>query len=386
MSSKAFDYIIIGSGASGLQLALAMLRDTHFDDKMIGIIEKRTKFTNDKTWCYWETGQGLYDNIIHKSWNKGVFKANGETIPLNLAEYRYKMIKSIDFYTYAKSKIKTASNIQWIEDEITKTEENQDTVQLRGKHNTYLAKHIFDSRLPEKYKPKDSINILQHFKGWFIKTEENVFNPDTFCMMDYDISDHEKTCFIYVLPFTKNKALVEFTYFSPEQVNEETYEHYIKSYLKEKLNLTQYQIYEEEKGVIPMSSHPFYKHHRPKITKIGTSGGWVKASTGYSFKNAERNSIKIINNIKEGKSPHHHLYDKRFKHYDKMFLDVLYNHNEYGQTLFYKMYKYNDISQIFKFLDEQTKPLGEVKMMLTMTSFYFIKALLKHIAQGFKIK
>ncbi len=386
MSSKTFDYIIIGSGASGLQLALAMMRDAYFDDKVIGIIEKRSEFTNDKTWCYWEEGNGLYDNIIHKSWDKGYFKAHDETINLNLKTYSYKMIKSIDFYTYAKDKIDSVSNIEFVLDEITEVDESSSLVRLKGKNNSYEAKHIFDSRLPKDYKPQKSINILQHFKGWFIETENEVFDPEQFCMMDYSLSDPEKTCFIYILPFSKTKALVEFTYFSPELVKDETYEHYIKTYLKDKLKIENYEIYETEKGIIPMSSHPFYEHHTTNITKIGTSGGWVKASTGYSFKNSERNSIKIVNNIKSNQNPHYQLYEKRYKHYDKMFLDVLYNHNDYGDTLFYKMYKYNDISRIFKFLDEQTKLGEELKIMFTMTSIHFIRALIKHVGQGFRIR
>jgi lycopene beta-cyclase len=80
MSFKTFDYIIIGSGASGLQLAMAFMRDSYFDDKSIAIIEKRKTFTNDKTWCFWEMGEGLYDDIIHKSWNKGEFIACGDII------------------------------------------------------------------------------------------------------------------------------------------------------------------------------------------------------------------------------------------------------------------------------------------------------------------
>jgi lycopene beta-cyclase len=386
MSSKTFDYIIIGSGASGLQLALAMLRDSYFDNKTIGIIEKRSSFTNDKTWCYWEEGAGLYDNIIHKSWDSGYFKAHDETIDLDLSSYSYKMIRSIDFYKYAKKQIATASNIEFIEDEIAEVNDQQSIVKLKGKQRNYKSGHIFDSRLPENYKPKKSINILQHFKGWFIESKDEVFNPKQFCMMDYSLSDPNKTCFIYILPFSKNKALVEFTYFSPELVDDNTYEHYIKTYLKDNLKIDQYHIYETEQGVIPMSSHPFYEHHTSNITKIGTSGGWVKASTGYSFKNSERNSIKIIKNIKSGQIPHHQLYEKRFKHYDKMFLDVLYNHNDYGETLFYKMYKYNDISRIFRFLDEQTKIGEELKIMFTMTSLHFIRALIKHVGNGFKIR
>ena len=110
-----------------------------------------------------------------------------------------------------------------------------------------------------------------------------------------------------------------------------------------------------------MTSYPFHKNHQEHITKIGTSGGWVKSSTGYSFKNSERFALKIVNNIKSNKCPHDNLFQKRFKHYDKLFLDVLYQHNDYGEKLFYNMYKRNNIKDIFMFLDEQTKFPARIK-------------------------
>lgn len=385
MSSKVYDYIIIGSGASGLQLALAFMRESYFQDKSIAIIEKRQTFTNDKTWCFWEKGEGLYDNIIHKSWNKGEFVACAERIDLDLGDYNYKMLKSIDFYNHAKAKIENSNNLQWIQDSVENLEENKGRVVVKA-NDSYQAKHVFDSRLPQNYRPKQSLNILQHFKGWFIETKDDVFTPGKFCMMDYSISDKRKTCFTYILPFTKNKGLVEFTYFSPELVDDEVYITYIKTYMEEKLNIKDYHIYEKEQGVIPMTSHPFYKQNSKNITKIGTAGGWVKASTGYSFKNAERHSRKILQNIKSDQNPHHNLYHWRFKHYDKLFLDVLYNYNHYGEQLFYKMYKRNDIYNIFKFLDEESHLFQELRMIFSMTSHHFIRALIKHIAQGFKIK
>lgn len=385
MSSKIYDYIIIGSGASGLQLAMAFLRENYFRDKTIAVIEKRQTFINDKTWCYWEIGQGLYDTIIHKSWNKGEFVACGETIDLELGKYNYKMLKSLDFYNYAKTEIEKASQIDWIQDKVEKITENDNTVQVHGQ-KTYLAQHIFDSRLPQNYTPQQSINILQHFKGWFIETDKDVFTPGKFCMMDYSISDKTKTCFTYILPFTKNKGLVEFTYFSKELVEDEVYISYIKRYLKEKLKVEDFHIYEKEQGVIPMTSYPFYRQNSAYITKIGTAGGWVKASTGYSFKNSERYAKKIVQNIKSGQHPHHQLYKWRFKHYDKLFLDVLYNYNHYGEKLFYKMYKRNNIYNIFKFLDDESTLWQELRMIFSMTSHHFIKALVKHIGQGFKIK
>jgi lycopene beta-cyclase len=385
MSSKVFDYIIIGSGASGLQLALAFIRDSYFKNKSIGIIEKRKAYTNDKTWSFWEEGDGLYDDIVYKSWNKGEFSACGETIGLDLKKYNYKMLRSIDFYKHATAVIEKNKNIECFQDEIIKVEDLGNHVRLNG-NEIYKAKHVFDSRLPQNFKPKDSLNILQHFKGWFIETEQDVFTPDKFCMMDYSIGDKSKTCFMYILPFTERKGFVEFTYFSPNLVDDETYEKYIKRYLSEKLNIENYKITETEKGIIPMSSYPFYKQHSAQITKIGTAGGWVKASTGYSFKNAERFALKIVKNIKSNKSPHDKLHKKRFKHYDKLFLDVLFNYNAYGEELFYKMYKRNNIYDIFKFLDDESHFGQELKIIISMTSHHFIKALIKHALGGFKIK
>ena len=126
MSFKKFDYIVIGAGASGLQLALAFSRDDFFKTKTIGIIEKKSNFKNDKTWCYWETGKGLYDEIIHASWKSGCVKAKNDTVNFDLKDYTYKMLRSADFYKYAKTQIDKSPQIQWIEDDVIKA--NQMTI------------------------------------------------------------------------------------------------------------------------------------------------------------------------------------------------------------------------------------------------------------------
>lgn len=385
MSVDAYDYIIIGAGASGLQLALAMSRDTYFDDKTIGIIEKKAQFNNDKTWCFWEEGKGHYDDIMFCSWDKGYVKSLGKTVNFDLGSYRYKMLKSKDFYNYAISKITLANNISILFDDISTIENDSYTSILKGKKTNYKAKHTFDSRLPTNFKPENSINILQHFKGWFIETENDVFDSNRFCMMDYNHTEEPETAFMYILPFSKTKALVEYTYFTPHLVEDKVYDENLKRYLKNVLNVSSYNIEDVEQGVIPMTTYPFHLDSSDNITKIGTSGGWVKPSTGYSFKNAERLSLKVIENIKANRSPSYNLFRKRYKHYDKMFLNVLYNHNAYGKKLFYNMYSRNDIQDIFKFLDEKSNFNKDLKMMASMTSYNFIKAFFKHASEGFQI-
>ena len=53
---KQYDYIIIGNGLAGFQLALALSQDTFFDNKKIALIDKSDKTENDKTWSFWEKG------------------------------------------------------------------------------------------------------------------------------------------------------------------------------------------------------------------------------------------------------------------------------------------------------------------------------------------
>ena len=56
-------YIILGAGASGLMLAYRMSQDSYFDDKPILIIDKVKDKGNDKTWSYWEDGEGEWDEV-----------------------------------------------------------------------------------------------------------------------------------------------------------------------------------------------------------------------------------------------------------------------------------------------------------------------------------
>jgi len=63
-----YDYIIVGSGASGLMMAYRMALDSFFDDKRILLLDKEKKYTNDRTWCFWQTSHGEWDDILTTSW------------------------------------------------------------------------------------------------------------------------------------------------------------------------------------------------------------------------------------------------------------------------------------------------------------------------------
>ena len=366
-------YVIVGGGLAGLQLALRLKEDIFFKGKKIAIIDPSNKSENDKTWCFWEKGNGNWDNIISRKWSKASFISENTKQDLDLAPYNYKMLRSIDFYNYALKELKQSSEIFFIADEISRIDPV--TRAAIGKKDQYTATHFFDSRPPENLNKKKKTNLIyQHFKGWTIETSEDSFNSEAFTMMDYRLPHENSTSFHYVLLISSTRALVEFTFFTPFISEENIYDPYLEKYISEILNIQDYKILDTEYGVIPMTDYPFQKDNSKYITKIGTAGGWVKASSGYSFKNTEKKTTQIIENIKKGFPPTHELYERKFQFYDRIFLDVLSKRNEIGPQLFEKFYTKNAIQDIFKFLDEETGLREDLKIMASLYHPQFLKS------------
>ena len=377
-ANSKFDYIIVGGGLSGLHLSYCFLNDKYFKDYSILIIDKGKSKKQDNYFSYWESGAGNWDTILKNKWVKGYFFSSKGKVEMDFSDYNYKTLSSLKFKGHVKKKIKKNKKFKIINDTILKIrEENNDVVVVGNKRN-YYAKHIFDSRLSSSTikKLKNHTSLKQHFVGWVVKTNKKKFNKKSFVFMDYRIRDKNSTAFTYVLPFKKDEALIEHTYFSKDECNKELYENYIKNYLKKYYNVSNFKILKSEVGVIPMTIYPFHKDSTKNITKIGTAGGWVKPSTGYSFKNCEKYSLKILENIKNGKD-FRIVPKKRYFFLDNILLGVLSKYNYRGESIFYKMIKRNSTKKILRFLNEESSILDIIKIIISMRSIYFIKVFIK---------
>ena len=45
---------------------MRMIKSGKFSDKKILLIDKEPKTKNDRTWCFWEKGNGFFENIVAK--------------------------------------------------------------------------------------------------------------------------------------------------------------------------------------------------------------------------------------------------------------------------------------------------------------------------------
>lgn len=377
-----YDIAIVGMGCAGSHLVLELLkRDT---GKKVIVIDDYSKQKQTKTWSYWEPDQGSWDHLIYKKWNKAWFKTSKETLDLNVSPYIYKSIDSHVFTAFAKAELDKNASFTFKDSQVNKIQLNETTATHHITYNDHekecTADVVLDSRInPEFFQDKDAITLQQHFKGWIIETKTDYFDPERFTMMDYSIMDPGKTTFTYVLPFDKRRALVEFTYFSKETVDDATYDRFLKQYISEQLCIDAYDVLEVEKGIIPMTTYDFTQHNYSSHIKVGTAGGWVKPSTGYSFKSCETKARLLIDNYLKGKPLTKDMFPKKARIYDATLLEVLHRRNDRGDQVFYTLYKKNKLPDLLKFLDEETSVADDIRIMTPMTSTAFVSAFIRQL-------
>ena len=379
--NKSFDYIICGAGASGLLLANAMIKDDFFRDKKILLIEKDSKSINDRTWGLWDDKTNVLESIVYKSWDNAEFIGQSFKKHFLLEPYKYKMVKAIDFYSHFLEKVNNASNCKYVNASISEIVSNQTNNYVTTSIGNFNSKIIFSS-LPKTEKIKFIRYPLlnQSFIGWTIETEEDIFDDKTITLMDFDRDQKDETRFIYVLPFSSKRALVEYTLFSEKIISDQDYEKGIKEYLSEK-GIEKYNIIEKEKGNIPMTCFPFEKSNTNQLIYIGTAGGWTKPSTGYTIKNAIEKTKEIVSLIKSNKPLENFNKRNRFWYYDLILLDVLKSTKGNGYKAFSYMFKKNNPMKILKFLDEKTNLFEELPILLSVNKIPFIKALVNRFAK-----
>lgn len=377
---KHFDYIFTGTGLSALMTVYKMIQSEKFKGKTILLLDENAKKTNDRTWCFWDQPDGFWSKIVHKKWDSALFANEDFKRNLDLKPYRYNMVRGLDFYNLIFDLISKQENISFMNQKVIEIEESETIIFVQAETESFSCSKLFNSiynKNKVENQPKYPV-LQQHFIGWFIKSKEAVFNPEQATFMDFSVEQKGNTRFMYVLPTSKTEALLEYTLFSHRLLKKEDYEIEIQNYIQ-KLGITQHEIIEKEQGSIPMTCYPFWKQNTKNVINIGSTGGWTKASTGYTFKNSDKKSTELINFLqKETDFTKFHKRNK-FWFYDLLLLDILDRKNELGSTIFSAMFKKGNPTLIFKFLDEETSLMEDIQVILKCPTRLFLEALVRSL-------
>lgn len=361
---SAYDYVIVGGGLSGLLTAYRMSQHPAFKESTILILEPQSKTGNDRTWCYWESGQGEWDELLTRQWTQARVQHHEEVCRVDLSDYTYKMLRSEVFYGFIHDRLTHCPNIHRQVAKVQHLHETANGVLVEWGAGKTTAGHVLTSVMGLHQAPvKTSDRLLhQHFGGWFIQTKDDAFDPEVAVLMDFSVPQQDGVCFMYLLPTSKRDALAEFTVFGPRPWTAEQYDQLIREYLSHRVK--DYTIVEKELGSIPMTVYPFERNNTARITHIGSAGGWTRPSTGYTFKLSTDYSKKLVDQLAHSQKPTAYL-PARHRLYDAVMLELIGQNHALGADFFMRMYRLHPIARVFRFLDGRSSLREELLIMWT---------------------
>ena len=359
---KIYKAAIIGLGPSGL--AVNKLIYNNKESEIIAFESKNTE-NRDNFFGFWLTDwMKPFDKLVEKKWNSWEISNSDNNIIHTDLKSPYCVIS---FKTWQKYCLNTVNKLEikkkkilsyYPFDRIYKliTEDNQE----------YFAEKIYDSR-HEKEKNNE---LTQHFYGISIVTNKDKFDDTKLTLMHFT-KDDNFLHFIYVLPFSKKKALIESTVISKKILNKQWYENKIYEYLS-KNNIIEFEKISSETGIIPMFFSEQKIPNYPNVFNIGIRGGACKPSTGYAFSFL----IKQIQLIKKSERNNVNVHKFLEKKMDKIFLNYLKYNNENGSS-FIKLANNLNGTEFKDFMMGQSNLFTKIKIVNSMPKLPFIKSIFK---------
>ncbi len=350
---REFDYVIIGGGCAGLSLAYELDLHQKLNDKTLAIIEPRAKYTRDKTWSFWKIGPHNFEDCVKKNWTEFSIKTPSSSKTIKCNNFPYQSIDSQLFYNKINKRLSKNKNIKF----------------FKNVSDLNTEKSFIFNSIP-KFQDLES-NLWQHFHGIEIETNEEFFNDNTLNLMDFDCDQRNNVHFFYVLPFSKNKAIIETTWLSKKDNSLKDYESQTKNYINS-LGIKNYKINFKEEGAIPLF-RPENERKKNKMN-IGTAGGMTRLSTGYTFLNIQEHSRFIRMNIENIQNSKKYEISKKYQYLDEIFLRVIKKHPEKMPEIFLNMFN-TSYSTAIKFLSNKSNILEDLSIILKMPKWIFIKSI-----------
>ncbi len=368
-TQNKYDYIIAGAGCAGYSLLYHLLQDPILSKKKILVVDANFNKGNDRTWCFWEDQAGPFESIVCKKWsNIEVLKGTMQRL-LPTAPFEYKMIQGIDFYQHISAFAKGFDNVEWVASKILSIEPANSGARVNWEGGAANADYVFSSIHGDRIQSA----LWQHFKGIVVEFETPVFNDTIARLMDFNVPQMDATAFMYLLPLTDKKALVEYTLFSPTILETTEYDLVLNAYMEEHYKGQAYTIVHTEQGAIPMTTKKMTSR-TSNVISIGTMGDAVKASTGYAFQFIQEQTQQVVKQLKLNQALDASVHYTRHQFYDAVLLYILEHKKMSGDEIFARIFKKNDAATVFKFLSNTSNLMEDIRIMLSLPTQIFLPA------------
>ena len=376
-STHDVDLLVIGGGCAGLSLARALANaGTRLRTLLI---EPRTDYVDDRTWCFWSGNDHDYHHLVTHSWTAWRFsRARESVVQRSHDTQRYQCLRSIDFYEDSIDRTTSTKLIQLATATRALSVEQKDTfIEVSTTNGLVRARYVVDTR-PLNFQPEDTAPMMQVFLGAEITADRDVFDTGIVGLMDDMSADDLGFRFTYLLPLTERSALVEETRFSALTVSNDV----LQSGLRRALDDlgTSFEIVRTESGRLPMTANRRASVTEPNLVTAGIGGGAVRASTGYAFTRIQQWALDCAIQLSRGGPPLGHAQEPAWRRaVDHLFLRVLRSQPELGPHMFMQMGKQLSSKTLVRFLSDECRPADFARVAGVLPTAPFLRQLIRDV-------
>lgn len=375
------DLLIAGGGCAGLSLGTALAKAEKQGRQIpkTVILESRTEYVNDRTWCFWFRHTDPLDERIRYRWPRWQYSRQGEPgIVHEPAGWSYACVPSIRFYEDAQSWIESSSRVELIPSAPIESE-----IMVEGQYriNTpagiWEAPQLIETRPPEG--TAASAPLIQSFYGAEVESAGFSSPDDTVGLMENMSVDEAGFRFEYVLPLAPQRRLIEVTRFSPGALPDGLLEEELNSTVRRRSRGAEVTIQRTESGAIPMGLPESPKPRLDGRVYAGTPGGAVRASSGYAYRRIQTWAAACAESlISDGTALGHDPEPKGRKWMDDLFLSVLKHQPERTPDLFMTLAKHIKPESLVRFLSDEAGFREALSMITSLPATPFLLQLIRN--------
>jgi lycopene beta-cyclase len=374
------DLIILGGGCSGLSLGMQLSKLGEKCPETV-IIESRKNYVNDRTWCFWGIPQSQLRSLVSHQWDMVSVSANSCTHTVHCKSTPYEMISSKDFYDTAleeiqkNPKIKLVMNTTFLGQGVS----INDNWEFKINDRLLSTKWVIDTRTVNTPQRGGAL-LWQSFYGQEISCDLPKFNPSCAKLMDFLKTENNRIVFLYILPTSQYRALVEITVFCKDPVSHAILKVELEQLFKLYFKITNKDMIREEWGVLPMGLTDVKKNLDINWIRVGLSSGSARSGSGFAFQRIQKWAKKCSNKIAQGKDPCGPITDKWWlKAMDNLFLKVIRANPKVAPLLFMKLFSNKENSAVIRFLGDYPSLFDCLTIIFSLPPWLFINELFRGI-------
>ena len=390
--SASFDLVILGGGCAGLSLA-SRLSALGSKCPKVAIVESRSDYQHDRSWCFFKDPEApapalqtapyiQATPLVQKpgannsppaepselpsaqhAWQSMRITTATSAIVIDCGAMPYQMLHSGQFYRDAQDAIAQTGQLKLL---LGTSVANPPTKrgelwQVDTSAGLLQSRYVVDTR-PVKRPEIGGATLWQSFYGQEIECAVDVFDAACGDLMDFSAAEQcggllafpDAVSFVYVLPMSPRRALIEFTVFGPSPLSPDAFYELQAKAVAQRVGNKTFAVVRTEHGILPMGVKPAPPSLDSSYIFAGLTAGGARPSSGYAFARIQRWAQACADAIAIGNPPVGHAADGVvLRAMDALFLKVVRAHPHVAPDLFLALFAGANTRRVIQFLSDR---------------------------------